>query len=61
MVIRVVQTADPQSFPVRTVWMSVDTPENLRVTLGGKSLRVPHPHTPVTILITRTGRVRSAA
>jgi len=55
------QSGHPLVFPARTVWMNVDSPENLRVALGGRPVRTPRPHSPVTILITRTGRVRSAA
>jgi cytoskeleton protein RodZ len=55
------QSGHPLTFAARTVWMNVDSPENLRVTLAGRALRVPRPHNPVTILITRTGRVRTAA
>jgi cytoskeletal protein RodZ len=55
------QSGHPLTFAARTVWMNVDSPENLRVTLGGHAVRVPRPHNPVTILITRTGRVRTAA
>jgi cytoskeletal protein RodZ len=55
------QSGRPLALAVRTVWMNVDSPENLRVTLGGRAVRVPRPHNPITILITRTGRVRTAA
>jgi cytoskeleton protein RodZ len=56
-----VERGHPQTFPARTVWMTVDSPENLRVTLDGRTLAVPRPHSPITVLITRTGLVRSAA
>ena len=54
------QSGHPLVFAARTVWMNVDSPENLRVAIGGHAVRTPRPHSPVTILITRTGRVRSA-
>jgi hypothetical protein len=55
------QSGHPLAFAPRTVWMNVDSPENLRVALGGRVVRTPRPHSPVTILITRTGRVTSHA
>jgi cytoskeletal protein RodZ len=55
------QSGHPVVFPSRTVWMNVDSPENLRVALGGRAVRTPRPHSPVAILITRTGRVTSHA
>jgi cytoskeleton protein RodZ len=51
----------PQAFRARTLWMTVDSPENLRVSLGGHKLALPHPHKPISVLITRNGRVRTAA
>jgi cytoskeletal protein RodZ len=50
----------PQTFPARALWLSVDSPENLRVTLGGRTIVLPRPHKPISVLITRTGRVRTA-
>jgi hypothetical protein len=50
----------PQAFAPRALWMTVDSPENLRVSLGGRKLALPRPHRPISILITRTGRVRAA-
>jgi cytoskeleton protein RodZ len=55
------QRGHPQAFPARTIWLNVDAPENLRVTLGGHTLRIPRPHRPISIVITRAGVVRSAA
>jgi cytoskeleton protein RodZ len=55
------EAGHPQTFQARTIWMNVDAPENLRVSIDGRPIRVPHPHNPITISITRTGRVRSHA
>jgi cytoskeleton protein RodZ len=51
----------PQAFRARTLWMTVDAPENLRISLGGHKLTLPRPHRPISLLVTRTGRVRTAA
>jgi len=51
----------PQAFRPRALWLTVDAPENLRISLGGHNLAMPRPHKPVSLLVTRTGRVRTAA
>ncbi len=50
-----------QSFPARTVWLSVDRAENLRLTLRGHRITLPRAQGPSRLLVTRTGVVRNAA
>jgi cytoskeleton protein RodZ len=49
-----------QSFPARTVWLNAGSADNLRITLGGRSLTLPRTHGPSRLLVTRAGRVRAA-
>ena len=49
------------AFPAQAVWLGVDRPENLRVIVKHRTLRLPHPAGPSQLRIAADGRVRSAA
>jgi hypothetical protein len=49
------------TFAAQPVWVGVDRPENLRVIVDHRTLRLPRPHGPTQLRISATGIVRVAA
>ncbi len=49
-----------EPFPARTIWMNVGSPENLRLTLGGRTLQLPRASGPSRLIVTARGAVRNA-
>ena len=49
------------TFAAQPVWLNVDRPENLRVIVNHKTLRLPRPHGPAQLRISANGRVHAGA
>jgi hypothetical protein len=49
------------TFAAQPVWLGVDRPENLRVIVDHRTLRLPKPHGPGQLRISADGKVRNAA
>jgi cytoskeleton protein RodZ len=49
------------TFAAQPVWVGIDRPENLRVIVDHRTLRLPRPHGPTQLRISAAGKVRIAA